>query len=128
MNKESADKSREHLANERTFLAWVRTGLAFIGLGFVIVKFGLFMKQVAVLLEGKLVLPVKGYSTGIGVVMVAVGIVLAAFSFLQYRRTGKQIDNNEYMPSSLLPLLLTLTILIGGVVLIIYLMPGLSAF
>ncbi len=125
MNKESADKSREHLANERTFLAWVRTGLAFIGLGFVIVKFGLFMKQLAVLMEGKLVLPVRGYSTSIGVIMVAVGIVLAVFSFIQYRRTGKHIDRSDYQPSSFLPLLLTLTILIGGVVLVIYLMPGL---
>jgi len=31
------ERSREHLANERTFLAWIRTSIALMGFGFVIV-------------------------------------------------------------------------------------------
>lgn len=126
MTKESNSKLREHLANERTFLAWIRTSLAFIGLGFVIVKFGLFVKQLSILMEGKVVLSLKGYSSGIGGIMIALGIILTIFAFFQYRRTGKQINHEVYEPSSLLTLFLTLIILVGGVFLIIYLSPNLD--
>lgn len=126
MTEERNNKSREHLANERTFLAWIRTSLALIGLGFVIVKFSLFLKQISVLMEGKVIVPLKGYSAEIGVIMVALGILLTIFAFFQYQRNGKQIDSNIYVPSSLLTLSLTVAILIGGVILIIYLLPNLQ--
>jgi len=51
--KNLIDRSREHLANERTFLAWIRTSIALMGFGFVIVKFTLFLKQLSLLLETK---------------------------------------------------------------------------
>jgi putative membrane protein len=125
MTEEGNSKSREHLANERTFLAWIRTSLALIGLGFVIVKFGLFLKQISILMEGKVIIPLKGYSSDIGVIMVALGVLLTIFAYVQYRRTGKQINNDTYVPSSLLTLFLTFSILVGGVILIVYLLPNL---
>jgi putative membrane protein len=51
--KNTFEKSREHLANERTFLAWIRTSIALMGFGFVIVKFTLFLKEISLLLEAK---------------------------------------------------------------------------
>jgi len=125
MSGEKDSKSREHLANERTFLAWIRTSIALMGFGFVIVKFALFLKQISFILEGKITLA-KGYSADVGVIMVALGIVLAIFAFWQYRKTGKQIEHNLYMPSSVLSVFLTLTILIGGILLIIYLLPNIK--
>ncbi len=119
-------KSREHLANERTFLAWIRTSIALIGLGFVIVKFTLFLKQISIVLEDKMAIPVRGYSGIIGVIMVAFGVILAMLAFWHFKKTGKQINNNTYQPSNLLSMILTLIILTGGVLLILYLLSNLA--
>jgi len=119
--KNTLEKSREHLANERTFLAWIRTSIALMGFGFVIVKFTLFLKEISLLLETQ-GLPSKGYSTIVGVVMVALGAVLSILAFLQYKKYEHQLNTNTYHTSSLLSLFITLLILIGGVVLIVYLL------
>ena len=67
----------DHLANERTFLAWIRTSIALMGFGFVIVKFALFIRQISVALGNKVPVPGKGYSAVIGVIMVALGAIMA---------------------------------------------------
>lgn len=120
------NKSREHLANERTFLAWIRTSIALIGLGFVIVKFTLFLKQVSIVLEDKMALPVKGYSGIIGVIMVAFGVILAMLAFWHFKKTGNQINSSSYNPSNILSVILTATILTGGILLIIYLLSNIA--
>lgn len=117
-------KSREYLANERTFLAWIRTSIALMGFGFVIVKFALFLKEIPIVLAGKVVLPTTGLSTLVGVVMVALGIALAILAFWQLKRVEKQINSNTYESSSTLSLLLTIVILVSGVLLIFYLLPN----
>lgn len=119
--KNSIDRSREHLANERTFLAWIRTSIALMGFGFVIVKFTLFLKQLSLLLETSVV-PSKGYSSIVGVVMVAIGVIIAFLAFLQYKTNEKQLKNNYYVSSSMLSLLITLIIILGGVFLVFYLL------
>ena len=125
-NGKSTGSPSDHLANERTFLAWIRTSIAIMGFGFVVVKFTLFIKQISIVLGDKAnLLPSKGYSTSIGVLLVVMGVVLALYSYLRYRITAKQITNRAYKPSFTLSLLVTLSILIIGVLLIIYLIPGL---
>jgi putative membrane protein len=87
----------DHLANERTFLAWIRTSIAIMGFGFVVVKFALFVKQVSLILTNKqTVLPGKGYSTQIGILLVAVGAFMAMYSYLRYRTTERQLMNQAY--------------------------------
>ncbi len=120
-DKNSFPKSREHLANERTFLAWIRTSIAFMGFGFVIVKFTLFLKQLSILLENTDI-STKGYSAIIGVTMVAIGVVIAVLSFLQYRKNYRQLQDGNFVSSTKLSLLITLIIIIGGIILIIYLL------
>lgn len=124
MSKEEnkSTRSREHLANERTFLAWIRTSIALMGFGFVIVKFALFLKEISIVLAGKIVLPPKGYSGIIGVVMVALGVCLAILSFWQFKKVEKQINNNTYVSSSILSFVLSLIIIIGGILLMYYLL------
>jgi putative membrane protein len=119
--KNLIDRSREHLANERTFLAWIRTSIALMGFGFVIVKFTLFLKQLSLLLETKDI-PSNGYSSVVGVVMVAIGVIIAILAFLQYKKNEKWINNNYYVSSSLLSLLITFILIIGGMFLIFYLL------
>lgn len=119
--KNSIDRSREHLANERTFLAWIRTGIALMGFGFVIVKFALFLTQLSMLLESDVV-PSHGYSALVGVIMVAVGVVVAFFAFVQYKINSKHLQNNYYAPRSVLSLIITLIMIVGGIILIVYLL------
>ena len=115
----------DHLANERTFLAWIRTSIAIMGFGFVVVKFALFIKQISLALGTKqTVLPGKGYSTQIGTLLVAVGVFLAFYSWLRYRITEKQLVNDAYKPSVLPALILASGIVVIGVLLVIYLVPG----
>jgi putative membrane protein len=119
--KNTFEKSREHLANERTFLAWIRTSIALMGFGFVIVKFTLFLIEISLLLETKGVSS-RGYSAIVGVIMVALGVMIAVLAFLQYKKYENQLNNNSYVSSSMLSLFITLIILIGGIILILYLL------
>ncbi|GAC1312858.1 MAG: DUF202 domain-containing protein [Mucilaginibacter sp.] len=115
----------DHLANERTFLAWIRTSIAIMGFGFVVVKFALFIKQLSLAFNRKeVVMAGKGYSTQIGVVLVTVGAILALYAYFRYRVTEKQLINQSYRPSYLPFLILTLAILTIGILLAIYLIPG----
>jgi len=119
-DKNSIERSRELLANERTFLAWIRTSIALMGFGFVIVKFTLFLKQLSLLL-GTTNVPTKGYSAIIGVIMVAIGVTIAILAFIQYKKNYKQLESNYFVSSSMLSLLITLIIIMGGIFLIVYL-------
>jgi putative membrane protein len=116
----------DNLANERTFLAWIRTSIAIMGFGFVVVKFSLFVRQIALVLKSNLdILPEKGYSAPIGILLVAVGAFMAMYSYLSYRNTEKQLLNQAYKPSVLPALILTIGIVTVGTLLVIYLIPGL---
>lgn len=115
------ERSREHQANERTFLAWIRTSVALMGFGFVIVKFVLFLKQLSLLLETE-GSQSRGLSAVAGVIMVVVGVLIAILAFLQYKRAEIQLRNNFFSTSPALSLLMTLILVIGGALLIIYLL------
>jgi len=119
-------KLREHLANERTYLAWIRTSVALMGLGFVIVKFALFLKEITVIMDNSNFAISEGSSAVIGVVMVALGVVLAIFAFFQYKKVEKQINRQTYKSSSPVSTILTLAILIGGIILVIDLLTSIS--
>jgi putative membrane protein len=125
MSEERNDtKLREHLANERTFLAWIRTSIALMGLGFVIVKFGLFLKEVAIMLEDFNVTISEGFSSVVGTAMVALGVILAFFAYFQYKKVETQINRQSYKSSSLISVLLTLVIVVGGFFLVVHLLTG----
>jgi putative membrane protein len=114
----------DHLANERTFLAWIRTSIALMGFGFVVVKFSLFIRQLSFVLEGKTVLPGKGYSPVIGISLVVIGAVVTLLAFVRYRHIERQLAKGTYFPSFLLSLLLTLAIVFMSLVLLVYLLPN----
>jgi putative membrane protein len=114
----------DHLANERTFLAWIRTSIALMGFGFVVVKFSLFIRQLSLVLTTKLILPTKGYSSQIGILLVAIGALMAFLSFLRYRSTERQLMNSDYRPSFLLAIFLTIAILVISGLLVYYLIPS----
>jgi putative membrane protein len=115
----------DHLANERTFLAWVRTAIAIMAFGFVVVKFSLFVKQLALLFTDRpIVVPAKGYSGMIGIVLVVLGASVCLLSYLQYKKTEHQLNNDRYNSKSPLVVWLTIILLVGSVFLVLYLLPN----
>lgn len=111
----------DHLANERTFLAWIRTSVGVMAFGFVVVKFSLFVKQISLILGKQDVVPSKGYSGIVGIVLVGVGTVTAVLSYVRYKSSARQLDEGGYKHSSLLITVLTAFIFLVSVFLIVYL-------
>jgi uncharacterized membrane protein YidH (DUF202 family) len=130
---------RVHMANERTFLAWIRTSIGIMAFGFVVEKFSLFVKQFAYFLQtsgmpesrsllraGKEVaLPSPGYSSVLGILLVALGALMAVLALIRYKKVEKQIDDGTYQPSAILDMLLAMSVLVVGVFLLIYLIHSL---
>ena len=121
--------AREHLANERTLLAWIRTSIGIIAFGFVVVKFSLFIKQISLLLgENSHHPPQQGYSSVIGILLVAVGAMVLLFSYLKYKQTEKQLNNQAFKSSSKLIFSLTIIIFSISVLLILYLIENIGRY
>ena len=119
--------TNEHLANERTFLAWVRTSIGIMAFGFVVVKFSLFVKQIGIVLGKQIILQQHGFSNIIGIVLVAAGSSSLILSFIQYKRTEKQINNGNYISSSWLTGALAIFIFLVSIFLIIYLINSIQS-
>lgn len=124
--EQNPNRTRDHLANERTFLAWIRTAIALMGFGFVIVKFAVFVRQASLLLGEKATLIPKSYSAQIGVGMVVFGAIAAALGYVSYRNTASKIENGYYQPIASVNLWITIIIIIASAVLIYFLLPNVS--
>ena len=118
-------RTREHLANERTFLAWIRTSVALMGFGFVIVKFAVFLRQAAIVYREQLPDVPKSYSAEIGTGMVFFGAVVAVLGYINFKRGQGMIEKGDYTTTSGFNLLITLLIVLAGLLLIWYLLPHL---
>jgi uncharacterized membrane protein YidH (DUF202 family) len=130
---------RVHMANERTFLAWIRTSIGVMAFGFVVEKFGLFVKEFTYFLktsgmaEGRSILPggrsiappSPGYSSVLGILLVALGAAMAVLAFVRYKKVEGQIDLDTYQPSVILDTLLALSVLVIGLFLLVYLIHSL---
>lgn len=121
--------AREHLANERTLLAWIRTSIGIMAFGFVVVKFSLFIKQISLLLGNTAKLPPQhGYSSMIGILLVAVGAVVLLLAYIKFKQTEKQLNNEAFKSSSKLVFSITIIILSISILLILYLIDNTSRY
>jgi len=94
---ESEPDARFTYANERTFLAWNRTALALIATGVAATQ----------LLPD---LHVAGGRRILGLPMIALGAVVAVTSFRHWRANQRAMRRKEPLPSSPMPLVLSLGI------------------
>ncbi|MEO8822662.1 MAG: DUF202 domain-containing protein [Ginsengibacter sp.] len=117
----SKGSTTDHLANERTYLAWMRTSIGIMAFGFVVVKFSLFVKRISLLIGHPVVVPNRGYSAIVGIILVLVGTITTILSYIRYRQSEKQIREGAYVHSTLLITVISVFILIVSVLLIAYL-------
>lgn len=112
----------DHLANERTYLAWVRTSIGIMAFGFVVVKFTLFVKQLSLVLQKPVLQPGQGYSSIIGVLLVGFGALIGVLAFIRYKKTERLLSDSSYRPSPLLSAVFAGSILLIGILLVVYLL------
>ncbi len=116
---------KDHLANERTFLAWIRTSIGLMAFGFVVEKFAYFIRQIGYFLlkeEVPHTSVLQSYSSLFGICIVGIGALIGLFSYFQYRKTTKQIEERSYLPSPVLSATLTTLVVIVGIILVVYLL------
>lgn len=123
-----ANRPVDHLANERTFLAWIRTSLGIMAFGFVVEKFALFVKQVLYFFSyresGVAQLPPlldHPYSRFFGIILIALGGLIGFFSYLNFIKVSKQIQEDCYLPSKTLGIVLTVLLVFTAIFLMLYL-------
>ena len=115
----ATSRTRDHLANERTFLAWVRTALGLIGLGFVLARMGLFLEQLASssLPDGPRFRGGHEFMAS-GVVFLVLGTMLGGWSAYLHDRTRRAIDAGRYEPDRATVRALAVVVVVGGLAVI----------
>lgn len=83
------NRTRDHLANERTYLAWMRTAIALLGFGIVIVRlrYGAPIQS-----RG----PVHGWE--LGLVFCLAGLLAVVGATLHYFSVQNAIETDNYQP------------------------------
>ena len=76
-------------AAERTLLAWQRSAIALMGFGFVVERFGLFLQMMA---RQPLSGSQRGFSLGLGVLLLVLGAAVALVSARQFVQIAKSLD------------------------------------
>jgi putative membrane protein len=101
----------------------MRTGLALMGFGFVVARFGLFLREIAAADHVAAHLHSTGWSLGIGVVLIVLGVAVSLLAALEYFRfVQAEKKGQSYSPrTALLAIIVAVILGILGIVMAVYL-------
>src|SRR5215472_2579637 len=91
----------EHLANERTYLAYLRTSISLISFGITVNRFSIFLIQSKELPERALARWNMVGVSRLGFGMVVFGLLLLAWATIHSSQLSRNIDQENYRPSSI---------------------------
>jgi putative membrane protein len=114
----------DHAANERTFLAWIRTAIAVMAFGFVIERFDLFLQLAAPQLALKQAAPHGQMIANMaGLAFIGIGVVMIVIAGFRFRKTAKDIETEDAVPSpgERFDLALAVLLVLLGLALFLYL-------
>ncbi|MGI0479821.1 YidH family protein [Geminocystis sp. CENA526] len=103
--KLNPSRTRDHLANERTYLAWMRTAVSLMGFGVVILRLRAFHPPE---------LPRPGLGWKMGLVFSLVGLLTVLLSTMQYFVVRRDIEEDTYEPPDRWVILFSLAIALLG--------------
>jgi putative membrane protein len=109
-------RTRDHLANVRTFLAWTRVGLAMVGLGYVVDRFDLLEQSAR-----HRALSAHPESRALGLAMVVLGGVVYLGAFVRLLIARRMIERASFRPRPSLDPALTIVAALGGGIFVAYL-------
>jgi len=109
-----------HLANERTFLAWLRTAISMMGFGVVIVR-------LRTLAPGASVARGHLQATQLGLLFSMIGLGMVVFALWNFFAVRRAIDADDYRSSGGGIVVFAVSILVLGIVAVIYLLNNSSA-
>jgi putative membrane protein len=112
---ENSNRTRDHLANERTFLAWLRTGLAIVVFGFAIGRFAIAIRQF-MRIQGH-TLRTAGLTVWFGALAIFGGVLLTLADLIRYRRTRDQLESGRFEPAGFLVDLVGILVALFGLAL-----------
>jgi putative membrane protein len=116
-SKKPTSRTRDHLANERTYLAWMRTAIALIG-------FGVLIARLRYLVSPDVPGTGQGWLVGLG--LSSIGLTTVLLSTWHYFAVLNAIESNTYEPNSRWVILFSLvvTLLGAGVLYVLFSAPA----
>lgn len=100
-----ASRTRDHLANERTYLAWMRTAIALIG-------FGVLIARLRYLVSPTVMGTGQGWLLGLG--LSCIGLLTVLLSTWHYFLVLNAIEANIYEPNRRWVILFSLVVMLMG--------------
>ncbi|MFQ4136938.1 YidH family protein [Nodosilinea sp. PGN35] len=115
--KKPTSRTRDHLANERTYLAWMRTGVALIG-------FGVLIARLRYLVSPDV--PGTGQGWLVGLALCCIGLITVILSTWHYFSVLDAIETDTYEPNRRWVILFSLivTLLGAGVLYVLFSAPA----
>lgn len=117
VHRKPGSRTRDHLANERTYLAWMRTAIALIG-------FGVLIARLRYLVSPNIAGTGQGWLLGLG--FACIGLLTVLLSTWHYFAVLNAIESSTYEPNSRWVILFSLvvTIMGAGVLYVLFSVPS----